>query len=169
MSYFDIFISILLVLAIIKGYKNGFVIELASLLALVLGVLGAILLTTWIEAFLKQWWAFKYLNIIIFLITFIGIIIGTHMLAKTIDEMIKKAVLNVLNRIAGAIFSFFKYAFIFSVLLSVMQSFNWDAKILPPSEKAKSILYTPLSKFAPSMFPYLEFKGTLPKIEGFDL
>ena len=170
MNYFDIIIGIVLVLAVIKGFKNGLVMELASLIALILGVIGAIFLSSWAEAFLRQWWNFRYLGAIAFLITFIGIVIGTHLLARLIDQMIKLAALSAINRITGAVFSLLKYAFIISILLSVLEFFNWDGAIIPESQQSTSRLYQPLSKFAPSIFPYLKFEkginNILPNADG---
>lgn len=171
MNYFDIIVGGLLVFAVVKGFKNGLIIELASLAALVLGVLGAIFLSSWAEAFMRQWWDFKYIGAVAFLATFIGIVIGTHMLAKLINEMIKLAALNLINRLAGALFSFLKYAFILSVLLSVLEFFSWNTAIIPPDQQSSSLLYKPLSKLAPSIFPYLKFEkeiqNILPDADGF--
>lgn len=170
MNYFDIIVGIILILAIIKGFKNGFVIELASFVALILGVLGAIFLSSWSEALLRQWWDWKYLGAIAFLITFIAIVFGTHLIAKLVNEMIKLAALNTLNRITGAIFSLVKYAFIISILFSVLEYFNWSHSIVSQQQQDSSKLYEPVSKFAPSIFPYLKFEkeinSILPNSEG---
>lgn len=164
MNLFDIIVGIILILAIIKGFKNGFVIELASFVALILGVLGAIFLSSWAEAIMRQWWDWKYLGAVAFLITFIAIVFGTHLIAKLINEMIKLAALNMINRIAGAIFSLVKYAFIISILFSVLEYFHWNNLIISPQQQSESKLYEPISKFAPSIFPYLKFEKEINSI-----
>ena len=50
MNWIDFVIIILLVFGLARGYINGFVKELASLLALILGIWGAIKFSTWTAA-----------------------------------------------------------------------------------------------------------------------
>ncbi|MBN2165273.1 MAG: CvpA family protein [Marinilabiliaceae bacterium] len=164
MNYFDIVVGIILIIAIIKGFKNGLILELASLIALILGVLGAILLSSWAETFIRQWWDWKYLGAVAFLITFIGIVLGIHLLAKLINEMVKLAALNTLNRILGAVFSMFKYAFIVSILFSVIDYFRWSNSIMSSQQQESSKLYIPITKFAPTIFPYLKFEKEISSI-----
>jgi len=154
---FDLVIVIILIVAIVKGFKNGFVIELAALVGLVLGVLGAIYFSYLAEEWLSKYWDFKYIGAVAFLITFLVISIGINLLAKLVTEMIKLAALNFINRLVGGVFSMLKYAFIISVLMSVFSFFNWEKYYIGSEQKEESRLYKPLSLFAPSIFPYLNF------------
>ena len=53
----------------------------------------------------------------------------------------------------------YKKGFILSILISVFSSFDRTFNIIPDQTKESSILYQPLSEFAPSVFPYLNFDG----------
>ncbi len=165
MNYIDIVVGIILVVAIIKGFKNGLIIELASLAALIIGLLGAIKFSNVTENYLSQYWNSDHIGIIAFIITFILIVVGIHVAAKALDKLISAVALGIINRIAGATFSFLKYAFILSVLLAVTESLDKRMKILPPDQKEGSFLYKPLSALAPATFPYLRFDGVKDKVK----
>ncbi|MDB4334835.1 CvpA family protein [bacterium] len=157
MNYFDIVIGVIFILAIIKGFKNGLIIELAVLVALVLGIFGAIKFSSITEEWLLQHFQSNYIGVIAFLLTFVGIVLGVNLLAKVIDKTIKAVALGTINRILGALFSLIKYVFIASVLLAVFNSFDRTFKLIPDQTKEESVLYGPLNSFAPKVFPYLYF------------
>ncbi len=157
MNYFDIIAGILLILALIKGFKNGLIIELASLAALVLGLFGAIKFSSITESFLVEHIDSSYIGIIAFIATFIAIVIGVHMIAKVVDKLVSAIALGMINRVLGAIFSLLKYAFIASVILAILGSFERTYSIIPEEQKESSYLYEPLQSIAPSIFPYLQF------------
>ncbi len=157
MNYFDIVAGIILIIALVRGYKNGLVIELASLTALVLGVLGAIKFSGLTEEWLMQHISVSYIGLIAFIITFAGIVIAVHLIAKAIDKLITAVALGFLNRVFGALFSFVKYAFVLSIIMAIFSSFDRTFNLIPEDTRDSSILYEPLSEFAPRVFPYLNF------------
>lgn len=165
MNYFDIIVGILLILAIIKGFKNGLIIELASLAALVLGLFGAIKFSSIAEKFLIQYIDSSHIGLIAFIVTFIAIVIVIHLIAKVVDKMVSAIALGVINRILGALFSMLKYAFIISVLLAILVSFEKTYSIIPEEQKDNSHLYEPLRSIAPSIFPYLQFDDVKEQID----
>lgn len=165
MNYFDIIVGIILALALFKGFKNGLIIELASLAALVLGLLGAILFSDVTATYLGQYINSSHIGIIAFIITFILIVIGVHLVAKIVDKMVSAIALGPVNRILGAVFSLLKYAFILSVILAVLSSFERSFKIIPEAQKEKSYLYEPVASIAPFVFPYLQFDTVKEKFE----
>ena len=165
MNYFDIVIGIILILGLVKGFKNGLVIELAALAALVLGLLGAVHFSGITESYLSQYMESSYIGIIAFVITFVLIVIGIHLLARVIDKLVKAVALGPVNRITGALFSLLKYAFIISVLLAVVNGLERNFKFLPEEQKESSMLYEPIATIAPFVFPYLRFDAVKQQFE----
>ncbi len=157
MNYFDIVVGILLIVAIVKGFKNGLIIEFASLAALILGVIGAIRFSSFTESWLLEHFSSQYIGLISFLVTFVVIVIGVHLIAKMVDKLVKAIALGMINRILGAVFSLAKYGFILSILLAVFTSFDKTFNLIPEETRESSILYQPLSELAPKIFPYLNF------------
>ncbi|MCU4155874.1 CvpA family protein [Carboxylicivirga sp. A043] len=157
MNYFDIVTGIILILAIIKGFKNGLIIELASLAALVLGLFGAIQFSSITESYLIEYIDSSYIGVAAFIITFILIVVGVHLIAKAVDKLVSTIALGMINRVLGAIFSVLKYAFIISVIMAILGSFEKTYSLIPEEQKESSHLYGPLKSIAPSVFPYLQF------------
>jgi len=166
MNYFDVVVGILLILAIIKGLKNGLIIELASLVALVLGLFGAIEFSSITESYLIQYIDSSHIGLVAFIITFVLIVVGVHMGAKVVDKLVSAIALGMVNRVLGAIFSLFKYAFIISVVMAILGSFERVYSIIPEEQKESSKLYSPLRSIAPSVFPYLKFDEVREQIDN---
>lgn len=161
---FDIICLIIFSWAIYKGYTRGFILQAATLAALILGIYGAIRFSGFtadiiIEKLHSNW---EYMHLFAYAITFIGIVIGVHFLARIIEKLLKAIALNIINRIFGIIFSMAKYAFIISAILVVINGINRNTNFIPQEKIDKSILFKPLSSLAPMLFPYLHFDFTHP-------
>ncbi len=157
-NIFDIIVGIILLLAIIKGYKKGFIREISSLAALILGVIGSIYFSSFTQNFLSQYINSDYIGIIAFFVTFLVIIICVFFIAKNIDNMINAINMGWLNRILGAFFSFLKISFIISILLIIISSINKSVKIIPDDVKNSSLLYKPIGDLAPKVLSFIDFE-----------
>ncbi len=155
MNYFDVVVGLLLAFALFKGFKNGLVTELASIAALVLGLLGAITFSGLTADYLAPHIDSSHIGLISFFVTFILIVIAVHFIAKLVNKLLEAVALGALNRILGAAFSVLKYAFIISVLLAVLNGIS--SGLIPEKQKKDSVLYGPVSNLAPHIFPYLHF------------
>jgi len=163
-NYLDLIIAIPLLWFGYKGFKNGFVVEAASLIALLLGVFGAYRFSGITSEFLIQnvGMESEYIGLISFAITFVIIVILVHLIAKMINKLVKAVALGFVNKLAGLIFGIAKIAFILSILLGIVNKFDNQQKLISPEMNSGSFLYTPLSDFAPWVFPYLN-------LEDFDI
>ncbi|MCK4661872.1 MAG: CvpA family protein [Bacteroidales bacterium] len=161
MNFIDIIIIIPLLWSAYKGFSKGLIITVASLAALILGIFGAIKFSDFTSQYLIENFDFNpdYLPIISFALTFVLIVIGVHLIARLLDKLVKAVALGFLNRISGLIFGIIKTAFIISIILVVLNGFDKNLKFISPETKENSILYKPLSSFAPLIFPYLDFKN----------
>lgn len=151
----DIILGILLIIGLIRGLRKGFIVEIASLIALILGIYGAIHFSYYAVDFLNNYfsWEDRYINLAALLLTFVLIVIFISLLAKLFTKLAKLIALNMLNRLLGGIFGVLKVAFILSVLLMFFKNFNQEGKILPASSLEKSILYSPIEKFGAELSP----------------
>ncbi len=158
MNYIDIIITIVLLWAAYKGFSKGFVIQAAALVALLLGIYGAIRFSDYTSALLieKLDLTTRHLKLISFIITFVVIVVVVQILANLMDKLIKAVALGFVNRLAGLFFSVLKAAFIVSILLVVINTLDNRYSFLPEKEVSESFFYSPLSNFAPMIFPYLK-------------
>ncbi len=155
MNYIDIILVIPLMWGAYKGYKKGLVTEIASLVALLLGIWGAIKFSGMTSDFLASSFDFtsEYLPIIAFALTFVVIVIGVHLVAKLVDKLVKAVALGLVNRILGSVFGALKFAFIISIILVILNQLDEKAKFIPKDLKEESLLYEPMSKVAPIIYP----------------
>ena len=154
-NWIDIILGSLLLWSLIKGFRKGFIIELASLLALILGIYGAIKFADITASYLSNNIDLpeNYTPLIAFALTFVVIVVGVHFLARLIQKLVKMVALNLVNRIAGAIFSGLKTALILSFVLFFVESIDQNIKVIPKDKKNQSLLYYPLSGIAFSIIP----------------
>lgn len=160
LNYFDVIIAIFLLWSAYRGITKGFIIMAASLAALVLGVWGAIRFSNLTADFLVAQFdcGTKYLSLISFALTFVVIVVLVHFLARAVSKLVKAVALGFVDRIAGLLFGVLKTAFIVSIVLVVINSIDRRVPFIPEEHKENSLLYQPLSKLAPAIFPYLNFE-----------
>jgi membrane protein required for colicin V production len=173
MNVLDIIFLIPLVFALYRGFKKGLIHMIASLLALVLGILGAIQLRPVFASLLDSVFniAPEHINVIAFSVAFVVIVLIVHLVAFLLDKLIKAVALNFVNRLLGMGFGLLVTAFVISMILWPVNQVNEDRQIIKPELIEGSLLYTPLSAIAPALFPYLkklEWKEYVPgkKKEG---
>ncbi len=154
-NWIDIVLGALLLWSLIKGFRKGFIIELASLLALILGIYGAIKFADITASYLSNNIDLPddYTPLIAFALTFVVIVVAVHFLARVIQKLVKMVALNFINRIAGAIFSGIKTMLILSFILFFVESIDQSIKVIPKDKKDQSILYYPLSGIAFKIIP----------------
>ncbi len=119
MSFLDIVLGLLLAYGLYKGLKNGLFVELASLIALIAGIFGAIRFSYIAGDYLHEHmqWDERYINLAAFIATFIAIVILVHLAGKLLTRIADFAMLGLLNKIAGGLFGTLKVAIILGALL----------------------------------------------------
>jgi membrane protein required for colicin V production len=160
MNYFDLIIIVVLLWSAYRGITRGFIIMAASLAALILGIWGAIRFSDLTAGLLTRQFDIhtQYLGLIAFALTFIAIVIVVHLIARAADKLLKAVALGFVNRLLGLVFAVLKNAFILSIILVVLNAIDQRTPFLPEEQVENSILYKPLSKLAPAVFPYLNFE-----------
>jgi membrane protein required for colicin V production len=160
LNYFDLIFAILLLWSAYRGITKGFLIMAASLAALILGVWGAIRFSDITAGLLMEHLNLqsKYTALIAFAITFIGIVVAVHLAARGLDKLVKAVALGWANRLGGLAFAVLRTAFLISIVLVILNSIDRRVPFIPEEYKNNSLLYRPLSRLAPAIFPYLNFK-----------
>lgn len=158
MNYIDFIIVILLLISAISGAHKGFIYEVASLIALIGGVWGAIKFSHATEVFLVQRMDFtsKHINMIAFVITFLIIIVVVHLLAKAIEKALESVSLGAANRILGLVFSTFKTLFILGIIVILIEKIDESLPFIPEQDVQESKFYKPLSVLAINTFPFVQ-------------
>ena len=155
MNIFDIVIAALLVFAFVRGFMKGFFVEVASLIALVGGVWGAIHFSYFMADVLEDHvdWSENYISLAAFAITFIVIVVAVSFLGKALTKMADFAALGLINKIFGGVFALLKSVVILSVIFVFFSRINSTIPFVGKETLENSILYTPVKELVPSIFP----------------
>ncbi len=168
MNVLDIIFLIPMVYALYRGFKKGMVHMIASLAALVLGIIGALKLRPVFAALLDSVFNVspEHMNMIAFAVAFVSIVILVHLAAFLVEKLVKAVALNFVNRLLGMAFGLIVTVFVLSMILWPINEVNAQKQIIKPERIEGSMLYKPISAFAPAVFPYLkkeEWKEYIPK------
>ena len=157
MTIIDIVLAALLLFGFIRGIFKGLFVEIASLVALVLGVYGAIHFSYFAAEFLesKVNWSEKTINIVAFAVTFIIIVLAISLAGKALTKLADFAALGIINKLAGGVFGALKIGLILSVLLIVFSKVNNALPFMEKEDLEQSMLYKPVKSLAPVIFPNL--------------
>lgn len=152
MNWLDWILLALVAMGAVRGFFRGFVVEVASLMAIVLGIWAAVRfnarVAAWIGLDPEQ-------EAIAFLVTFFGVLLAVHLLAKAITKAMDLAMLGLPNKVAGLFFGALRGAFLLSVVLNLLLTHARTAALIPPATLERSVLFRPLRAFAPLIVPAL--------------
>lgn len=119
----DIIFVLVVVIAMIKGYRRGLIIGIFSFVALIVGLAAAIKLSTVAAGYIgktvkisEQW-----LPLLAFALVFLVVVLLVHLAARIIEKSVQIAMLGWLNRLGGMLFYIAIYVTIFSVILFYME------------------------------------------------
>ena len=145
MNTIDFILILILGFGLVKGFMRGLIIELASLLAVVIGIYGAIHFSFFTaRIFSKAVENQAALAIVSFTITLVVIVLAVMLLARVLTKVVKVAALGLPNRLAGALFGMLKVAVIIGALFLFLEKTFQTKQWFPEETLAKSVLYKPV-------------------------
>ena len=158
MQIIDIILGCFLLYGIVRGFWNGFFIEMASLLSLVIGIFVALKFSSFAESFLSAQvaWTPRKIQIVAFALTFVAVVIGISLLAKFLTTISKFTGLSIFNKLVGAFFGLLKTILLISVSLHFFHKINSKANFVSKEQLINSILYYPTLEVSGKIYPTLE-------------
>ena len=131
---------------------------IASLAALVLGIVGAMQLRPLVASMLDSLFeiAPQYMNVIAFSVAFVAIVLVVHLVAYLVERLVRAVALSFVNRLLGMAFGVLVTAFVISIILWPLNEINEQKEIIRKEHIEGSLFYKPLSALAPAVFPYLK-------------
>ena len=143
----DIVFAVIIILAIIKGYRRGLIVGLFSLIAIVIGLAAAIKLSAVVADYLGK--AVKisdrWLPIISFAVVFLIVVLLIRLGANAIQKLTETVMLGWVNRLGGIIL----YIIIYTTILSVLIFYGEQLKVIKPETKDKSVAYSFIQPWGP--------------------
>ncbi|MDY0216927.1 MAG: CvpA family protein [Bacteroidales bacterium] len=151
MIFLDFIIIIPIIWFAYKGFSKGLVFGIASLVALVLGTWVAVNFSNILGDFINI--EGPYVDIIFFILTFVGVLFGVYIVAKAIEKVVSITISETANKLLGALFGAFKIAFILSVIFKFILSFDHHEMFLKAKVKENSKLLPFIQPIAPVVLP----------------
>lgn len=167
-SYLDLILLIPIGFALWRGWKNGFVLEIFSMLALFVGIYAGVHLSDALSVFMRNKLDMKseYLPVTAFIIIFILVMVGLFFLGKLITKQVKAGGAERWNQFGGAFFSLTKTLLILSMTFIFFNCLDSKYKLLPSQQKQKSYFYEPIYNFSLFLLPAVEKSEFFKKLEA---
>lgn len=171
MGLLDILLGIPLIWGLWKGLKNGLFMEIASIVALIAGIYGAIHFSYITGNYLSEHleWDERNMSIIAFVITFVLIISIVQLAGNLLTKVANFAMLGLLNKVAGGIFGILKVAILLGAAFIFFDRMDSTFNLLDDETKKQSILYQPIKDIGALIFENVLKTEVLPKESSDDL
>lgn len=156
MQILDLVILIFTGILMILGFRKGFIISLATLVALILGLYLAIRFSFWTSGLIQKYLEVSpgYLPVISFIVTFILVLIGVLVIGKMVEKLVDLAGIGFLNHLAGLILGFIKATLILSLVFYILLIVDPKEKLITPKAKNESVFYELVSGVIPALLKY---------------
>jgi membrane protein required for colicin V production len=166
----DLIFVVILLLAVIKGYRRGLIVGIFSFIAVVVGLAAAIKLSTVVARYIGE--AVKvsdrWLPIISFAAVFIIVVLLVRLGANAIQRTVEIGMLGWVNRLGGVIL----YAALYITVFSVILFFAEQVHLLKQPSIEKSVTYSFVQPWGPravdafgSVIPF--FKNMFDELQEF--
>jgi membrane protein required for colicin V production len=166
----DILFVVLMLLAIIKGWRRGLIIAVFSVIAGIVGLAAALKLSTVVAAYLKDSTnvSVQWLPFLSFAIVFIGVVLLIRWAANLMEASLEVALLGWVNRLGGILL----YVVVYTLAFSVLLFFATQLKLFSDETVARSVTYSRIQPLGPMVIntfgrlvPW--FKDMFTELEGF--
>lgn len=142
MTILDILLLIPLGWLVFLGWRKGVIREAATLAGIVAGIWAAVNLSKLVANLLGLTGTSAIL--IAFFITFVGALVLTYLLGRSIERLVKSAHLSLANKIGGATLGMAKALCILAVILNGIVLLDKNEELINRETREKSLLYTPV-------------------------
>ncbi|NMM49799.1 CvpA family protein [Marinigracilibium pacificum] len=161
MAIIDIVIILLIGFGAYNGFRKGFLLEFAGLVAFILAIfLGFKLLHVSIGVLSTYFEGLgPLIPLLAFIIIFVGVIFLVNIVVKLFKSVLDKTILGNVDQLAGAIFGAFKWALGISIILWIItildvelpQTFIGGSMMMPMVEPIAPEIAMLLGKVIPSV------------------
>ena len=158
----DIIFIVLMIIAVMKGLRNGFVVAIFSFLAIFIGLAAAMKLSTWVAGWLHDSTniSSRWLPFLAFILIMLGVALLVRIGAKLVQSALRLVMLGWLNKLAGVVL----YAALFTTVYSVLLFFAEHIHLLKPETMQSSQSYSFIQPWGPKAIEW--FGQLIPWFRG---
>jgi membrane protein required for colicin V production len=168
--WIDVLWLLLMVMAVFKGLRQGFLLAVFSAVAFIVGLAAAIKLSATVAVYGNQhlhlssrWWP-----VVAFILVFLVVVIAVRWGARLVEKMVDLAMMGWLNRLAGILL----YGAIYTIILSVCLFYAVQVHAISGTTLSASITYATIRPWGPVVIDEFGkfvpwFKGMFVQLENF--
>lgn len=142
MEILDIILILPLIYGAWKGFQKGFVMELFTILALVVGLYAAF---NFSDQFSKYMEFAKvdhsYMPALSFLVLFLAVGAMVYFGGKALEQVLKIAQLSTINKVVGASLGLLKWLYVSACILMFFVSLDKNEKVIKKANKENSFMF----------------------------
>lgn len=157
MNWFDIIVLIVALYSIFKGYRSGFIKQLASLAGLVACVLLSGKLSTILLPYFQDKIPGYFVEPATFIAAFLLIFAAFKLIGHMLQSILESIKIGAINKFAGAILSLAKWMILISVIINLAEKLDSKHTLIPDDLATSSKSYRYVQPIAPMLTPYLKF------------
>lgn len=166
----DIIFLILILLAIVKGYRNGFVVAVFSLLGILVGLAAAMKFSTLVAGWLQDSTRISahWLPFLSFVLVMVAVVLLVRLGALFIQSAMELVLLGWLNKLSGIVLYAVLYTTLYSVVIFYADKMHW----LKPETVSNSVSYAFVQPWGPKAISFFGlvipfFKGIMEELTRF--
>ena len=148
--FVDIFLAIILLLALYLGAKKGFVVQAISIISIFIALWLSNRLTPGVSGWVNEYFggeeSFKLIKIVVYVVLFVIIVILCRLIAGVIKKIMNITILGGVDTILGAVFGLIKALLVIAVVVYLLNS------ILPKDFLKESYLYGLIANYCSNKF-----------------
>lgn len=160
LSIIDIVILIIVLASAVWGGFKGFVAQIVSIFALIIGVWCAFKLSGYFAPDVKELFslsmAVNSVKVILFIIILIVAIFLGKILGNALEGLVKITMMEWLNRLLGVVFAALQTIMVMSIIVYLLDNINDSWHIFSRDTLNNSKAYIFLHNFALKIFPYMK-------------
>lgn len=168
--WIDVLFGVLLLVAVFKGLRLGFIIAVVATLAFIIGLAAALKLSATVAVYLRghTMLSGRWLPVLAFVLVFVVVVLLVRWLGRLTEAAVDLAMMGWLNKLAGVLL----YAAVYTIILSVLLFYAVQMRLISGDTLASSITYSFIRPWGVvvidgfgSLIPF--FKGMFTQLEDF--
>lgn len=166
----DIIFFFLVLMAVFKGYRQGFIVAVFSVIALLVGLVAAMKLSVVVSSYLASSTniSARWLPVLSFSLVFLAAATLVRFASALVQKLAEAVMLGWLNRLAGMAL----YVAIYTIVFSVVLFYADKIHVLKASVLASSVTYPFIRPCGPAVIDSIGyvipfFRDMFHELEGF--
>ena len=166
----DILFLLIMIFAIYRGFRKGFIVGVFSMIAFIIGLAAALKLSIIVANYFKNAGNFtsRWLPVLSFILVFIIVVLLINLGARLIEKTLKVVMLGWLNKLGGILL----YASLYIIIFSIFLFFAEKSSVMKPGLIQQSQVYAYISPWGPKVIDNFGkiiplFKDMFAQLEGF--